>query len=279
MLELGDWKSKGLFCITLIVLGLFIFFPVFWMVSTSFKPSAEIFQVAPSVLPLQPTIMHYLKAFTQANIGTYLKNSLITAGCSSLVTTWLAAYAAYSLAIYGYKGRKTLMYCLLAGQMFPWAVILITIYPMMNAWHMTDTYYALILSYIIFALPAGIYILHGYFKRLPRELIESARVDGAGELRILHTIALPLSWPVLITVALYAFMWAWNDLLYAMTLTTSTHMRTLGPGLMLTYLGEFRDDWGGAMAASALSSLPIVVTFMSLQRYFIRGLTSGAVKG
>ena len=121
-------------------------------------------------------------------------------------------------------------------------------------------------------------MLYSYFVNVPTEIIEAARADGAGELYILHHIVLPLALPALVTVGLYAFMWAWNDLLFSLTLVTQAELRTVGPGLLLGYLGEGRSDWGGAMAASMVSSLPVVIGFSLLQRFFIQGLTAGAVK-
>jgi multiple sugar transport system permease protein len=121
-------------------------------------------------------------------------------------------------------------------------------------------------------------MLYSYFVNIPTEIIEAARADGAGELYILHRIVLPLAMPALVTVGLYSFMWAWNDLLFSLTLITQPDLRTVGPGLLLNYIGESRSDWGGAMAASIVSSLPVVIGFAFLQRFFIQGLTAGAVK-
>lgn len=278
MLQLNDLPSKIIFFVFFVVMAMFLFFPMLWMLSTSFKPPGEIFLRIPTVLPANPTWQNYISALTDANIPVYLRNSLITAGGSSLLTTFLAAYAAFSFAKYRYMGRRPMMYFLLSAQTFPFAVLLITIYPMLNAWGLTNTYPGLMLAYIVFALPAGTYMLFSYFVQLPAELIEAARVDGASDLRIIHTIIFPLALPGLITVGLYAFMGAWNDLLYSLTLLTASEMRTIGPGLLLTYMGELSDDWGGAMAASIICSLPVITIFSFLQRYFIQGITAGGVK-
>ena len=171
------------------------------------------------------------------------------------------------------------MLLLIAAQMFPFAVLLITLYPMLKAAGLLNTLTGLTLSYIVFALPSGIYILFTFFVQSPDELIESARMDGAGELAILRRIILPLALPGLIAVAVYSFMWAWNDLFYSLTIISSKDLRTVGPGLMLEFFGEMQQDWGAAMAASFLASAPVVLLFVFLQRYFIQGLTAGAVKG
>lgn len=279
MFELhGRWAKASVF-IAAAVLCLFIFAPILWMLSTALKPPSEALQQMPSLIPIHPTLTNFSDAVTQGSLGLYVGNSVITAGCSALISTWLGSYAAYGLAKYRYRGSRVLMYVFLTGQMFPFAMLLITLYPMLQAWHLTNTYLGLILSYVVFSLPATIYIMHSYFSKIPMELIEAARVDGCSEMRTLHSIVLPISGAGLIAVALFAFMWGWNDLLFSLTLVTSEQLRMLGPGLLTSYLGQFRDNWGGIMAASLLASLPIVILFGLLQRYFIQGLMAGAVKG
>ncbi len=202
----------------------------------------------------------------------------ITAGGGALLTVVLGTYAAYGFAKFRYRGRKPLMFLMLSAQMFPFAVLLISLYPLLQRLGLLDTRIGLVIAYIVLALPSGTYMLYSYFVNIPSEIIEAARADGAGELFILHRIVLPLAMPALVTVGLYSFMWAWNDLLFSLTLITSADKRTVGPGLLLTHLGESRNDWGAAMAASIVSSLPVVVAFGFLQRFFIKGLTAGAVK-
>jgi len=170
------------------------------------------------------------------------------------------------------------MFLMLSAQMFPFAMMLISLYPMLQWAGLLNTHAGLIIAYIILALPSGTYMLYSYFVNIPTEIIEAARADGAGELFILHRIVLPLAMPALVTVGLYSFMWAWNDLLFSLTLITKPELRTVGPGLLLNYIGESKSDWGGAMAASIVSSLPVVIGFAFLQRFFIQGLTAGAVK-
>jgi multiple sugar transport system permease protein len=187
----------------------------------------------------------------------------------------------YWLAISAFKGNAELyrlVLMLLSAQVFPFGLLLISLYPMLTDLGLVDTRLGLLLSYIVFALPVSTYMLYSYFSQVPSELIEAARADGASELRIFHTIILPVSVPAVVTVFLYGFMWSWNDLLYAMTLIVSEDKRTVGPGLLLSYLNEVNADWGGAMAASLIASAPIVVAFAFLQRWFIQGVTAGSVK-
>jgi len=263
--------------ITILLIG-FLFFPVYWMIATALKPNNQIFVQFPSLVPAEPIIANFWRALSQSNLLGYLTNSLVTAGGSSLITTTLAALAAYGFAKYRFSGRFVMMNFMIAAQMFPFAVILISLYPMMQAAGLLDTLLGLTIAYVVFALPPAIYILFSFYSRLPNELIEAARIDGASELTILRKVVLPLSRPALISVAVYSFTWAWNDLLYSLTLVTSDNLRTIGPGLLLTFFGEMQQDWGGAMAAAIMASLPAVIIFAFLQRFFVAGLTSGAVK-
>ena len=279
MLDLSSLRARIVFAATFGVLAAFLGFPVFWMLSTAFKPASEIFVRFPTLLPAAPTLNNLRGALSSGDLPLWLGNSLLTAGGAALLTTALATLAAHSFARFRYPGRRALMAVMISAQMFPFAVLLISLYPLLQWAGLLDTRLGLTLAYIVFALPAGTYMLFSYFLALPEELVEAARVDGACELTILLRVVLPLSIPGLVTVALYAFMWAWNDLLYAMTLITTPGLRTVGPGLLMSQLGEMRQDWGAAMAASLVASLPVVLAFGLVQRWFIQGITAGAVKG
>lgn len=278
MFDLSSRTAKVVFGLTLLLIGFYLFFPIYWMVTSSLKGNAELYRVIPTWFPQELTLAHYWSAIAESKLLTYLANSLITSGSSATINTLLALYAGYSFAKYRYFGRQPVMLFMLSAQMFPFGLLLISLYPTMSNLGLLDTRPGLILSYIVFALPVSTYMLYSYFSQVPDELIDAARADGASDLRIFHTIVIPISIPPIVTVFLYSFMWSWNDLLYSMTLITSEDKRTIGPGLLLTYLNEVNSDWGGAMAASLVASAPIVIAFMFLQRYFIQGVTAGAVK-
>ncbi len=278
MFDLRSRTAKLVFASVALSIGLFLFFPIYWLVTSSFKPDEELYRVIPSIFPESFTLKNFTTAIFRGDLPLQLQNSLINSTSAALLNTWLALYAGYSFAKYRYMGRRFVMAFLIAAQMFPFGLLLITIYPTMVTLGLLDTRIGLIISYIVFALPVSTYMLYSYFCQVPDPLIEAARADGASDLRILHQIVVPISVPAIITVFLYSFMWSWNDLLYSMTLTVSRELRTVGPGLLLNYLNETNSDWGGAMAASLLASLPIVIAFMFLQRLFIQGVTAGAVK-
>lgn len=278
MLKLLTWRARILFWGIFLLLAAFLFLPLLWMGVTSIKPENEVFVRLPTLLPKAATWVNYTNLFSRSDMVDQLRNSLITAGGGALLTVVLATYAAYSFAKFRYRGRKPLMFLMLSAQMFPFTMMLISLYPLLQWAGLLNTHLGLIIAYIILALPSGTYMLYSYFVNIPTEIIEAARADGAGELFILHRIVLPLAMPALVTVGLYSFMWAWNDLLFSLTLITKPELRTVGPGLLLNYIGESKNDWGGAMAASIVSSLPVVIGFAFLQRFFIQGLTAGAVK-
>lgn len=278
MLDLSSRSAKVVFLTVALLIGFFLFFPVYWLVSSSLKADAELYRITPSLWPETLSLEHYRKALFDSDLPRQLGNSLFVSIGSALMNTAMAIYAGYSFAKYRYFGRRPVMLFMLSAQMFPFGLLLITLYPLFTNWGLLDTRLGLMLSYIVFALPVATYMLYSYFNQVPNELIEAARSDGASDLRILHTIVLPISMPPIITVFLYSFMWSWNDLLYSLTLIVSEDKRTIGPGLLLGYLNDSRSDWGGAMAGSLIASLPVIAGFIALQRYFIQGVTAGAVK-
>lgn len=268
---------KAFFWISLILIGAFVFLPLLWMINTALKPTDLTFSSYFFTGPL--TLDNISHIITDAKIMNYLKNSLMVSFGSSFAATAVAALAGYSFSKFRYKGRKFVMGMFMMSQAFPQAILLLAIYNMMNKAGLLGSYWALIISYVVFTLPVGTWTLKSYFDQLPDSLIESAKLDGAGHLRIMLQIVFPLVVPGMVSIAIYGFVWSWNDLLYSMTLVTDTARRTLASGLVMTFLGEASTNWGLMMAASIVSAIPVTIIFVFLQRYFIQGLTSGAVKG
>lgn len=280
--KLFDNKSKGFkvfFILSMLVVGLFVLFPLYWIIITALKPATEAFNVNPSFFPKHITLENFKQVITDKRILTYLKNSLFVSFTSSFITTVLCIYAGYSFSKFRYRGRNSFMLLVMTAQMFPFAVLLLTIYTVMRRLNLLDNYISLILSFVTFTLPMGTLTLKSYFDEIPDSLIESGSIDGASRFTIMHKIIFPLVVPGVISTAIYGFVWSWNDLLYSLTLVTSASKRTLAPGLSLTYMGEFQNNWSNMMAASIFVSIPVALIFIFLQRYFIQGITSGSVKG
>lgn len=257
---------------------LFAFFPIYWMLATSLRPNSEVFAFPPSLLPKQWTLEHYRNFIQNPQLLRYLINSLLVATVTSLGSLIISTYAAYSFAKFRYTGRRALMFLILSAQMFPQALLLISLYLMFAELKLLDSYLALILSFTTFTLPLCTWMLKGYFDHIPNEMIEAAKVDGASQLQIIHLVLLPVVRPALVATGIFAFMRGWNDFIYALTLVGKAK-QTLPPGLVLTYIGEFQSQWADMMAASLFVSLPLVIAFIIFQKQIVSGLTAGAVKG
>ena len=268
---------RAFFWIFIILIGGFVFLPLLWMINTALKPSADTFTL--DFFTGTKTLENIIRIVTDEKIMGYLKNSLIVSFGSSAMATAVCAMAAYSFSKFRYTGRKFIMGLFMMSQAFPQAILLLSIYLLMQKLGLLGSYWALLISYVVFTLPVGTWTLKSYFDQLPDSLIESAKIDGAGNLKIMLQIVFPITVPGMISIAIYGFVWSWNDLLYSMTLVTDTAKRTLASGLVMTFLGEASTNWGYMMAASIVAAIPVTIIFVFLQRYFIQGLTSGAVKG
>ena len=273
-----DRLNKVWLYLGLAVSMVFAFFPVYWMFVTSIKPEEDVFAFPPSFIPTRVTAVHYQNFFQNPELLRYLSNSLIIATVTMLSSLLIASYAAYSFSKFRYRGRRSVMFLTLSAQMFPQALLLITLYLMFSQLNLLDTYLVLILAFTTFTLPLCTWMLKGYFDNVPSELIEAAKVDGATQWQIIHRIILPVARPALVATGIFAFMRGWNDFIYALTLV-GRDKQTLPPGLVLTYIGEFQANWADMMAASLIVSLPLIIVFILFQRHIIGGLTAGAVKG
>ncbi|MHC1771746.1 MAG: carbohydrate ABC transporter permease [Flexilinea sp.] len=262
--------------ISLILIGFFVFFPLLWMLNTALKPSTEAFTLS---FFQTFTLENFKNILSDRQMMNYMKNSLIVSLISSLFATFVSSLAGYSFSKFRYRGRKFFMIMIMMSQAFPHVILLLTIYLVMKKFGLLDNYISLVLSYVTFTLPLGTWTLKAYFDQIPNELLEAAKIDGANALTIMRRVIFPLAVPGIISIAIYGFVWSWNDLLYSLTLITTASKRTLAPGLIMTYMGEFQSNWTNMMAASIIVSIPVTLMFIFLQKYFIQGMTSGAVKG
>jgi multiple sugar transport system permease protein len=264
--------------VAVVVFGAFALLPVYWLLATSLSPQDQVFQYPPRIFPSTVTFEHYADLADDPDLFRYLVNSVIVSVVTAVLSVLVSAYMGYSFSKFRYRGRRSLMYLVLSSQMFPQALLLVTLYAVFSAYGLLNSYAALILSFTTFTLPLCVWMLKGFFDTIPDELIESARVDGASRLRIIHSIVLPLSAPGLVAAGLFAFVRGWNDFIFALTLA-GPDKQTLPPGLVNTFVGEAQTAWPQLMAASLVVSLPVVIGFIVLQRYLVGGLTAGAVKG
>lgn len=253
-------------------------FPYYWMVASAFKPRNEILRMPPTWFPQAPTLENFGEVLFNTPFLRYFVNSLRVGVSAALLGLLLASLGSYALARIAFRGRSLLSMFVLFTQMFPLAVLIV---PMFILWRRTgllNTHLALIISYVAITLPPGLWLLRAYYSSIPLEIEDAARVDGCTSFALFWRIILPLAVPGLVSVFLYTVVVCWQEYLFAITLVSDDDLRTL-PLVLNTFFGERATNWGGAMAAAVLMSLPVAVVFLGLQRYFLAGLTAGSVKG
>ncbi|MFG2137741.1 carbohydrate ABC transporter permease [Streptomyces sp. NPDC048650] len=267
--------------IVLTALAGFVLLPVYVMLSSSLKPLEDIsgsFQWLPSRLTIRP----YLDIWSTVPLARYFTNSLIVAGSATVCSVVIAVFAAYAVSRYRFRGKRVFTVTVLSTQMFPGILFLLPLFLIfVNIGNSTGVALygsrgGLILTYLTFSLPFSIWMLTGYFASVPRELDEAAHVDGCGPLGTLFRVVVPAAAPGIVAVAVYAFMTAWGEVLFASVMTNDT-TRTLSVGLQ-GYATQNDVYWNQVMAASLVVSVPVVAGFLLLQRYLVTGLTAGAVK-
>lgn len=260
------------------LLVLVCLFPFWWMVLSSVKTLRELYTVPPIWWPAAPTWENYRTVLFESNIPRYFLNSIIISVGSTALALVLAIFASYGFARFNFKGKPLLQSFVLVGQLLPTAAIIVPLFVTLRVLNLVNTYWGLILVYMIITLPLSVWMLTSYFKNIPVELEEAAIIDGASRLECLFRITLPLSLPGLASVMVYAFVTTWNEFIFALCFATDSSVKTLPIGLA-EFSTEFNTDWGAVMAASVVMTLPIAILFLSMQRLFVGGLTAGATKG
>jgi multiple sugar transport system permease protein len=266
----------------LVLLLAFAVIPMLWMLSTSLKGQFAALSQPPEWVPSHPTLQQYETLLSPTGtIGPvflrYFLNSMIVSVTTTLLGVLIAIPAAYAFSRFQFPGRDILFFAVLVRNMFPVVVFLIPLFILMRALHLVNTHLSLILTYMTFGLPLSIWLLKGFYDNIPEELERAARIDGASRFKAFWLIIMPLSSPGIIATAIYAFIGAWNEYVYALTFLNSESLLTLPVGLQ-HFFTEFATNWPGLMAAAFIMSVPVVVMFMLLQKQFVRALTEGAVK-
>ena len=251
--------------------------PVVWMLSSSFKQNTDIFASPPELIPSRPTLEAYTSVFTDPVKVRFFINSYFVSLSVTVLTLLVAVLAAFALSRYEFPLKKTLNVIIVSVQAVPPITLLIPYFGLITVLRLYNTYQGLILTYMVFTLPYAIIMMTGYFNTLPRELDEAVKVDGGSSWTALWRVLVPISVPGLVSVGIYTFMIAWNEYLFALTLTKTPDMRTVPIGIQLL-MGQHSYEWNQMMSMSILGSIPILLLFLFFQRYFIGGMTAGAVK-
>ncbi|MCZ4299702.1 MULTISPECIES: carbohydrate ABC transporter permease [Microbacterium] len=263
--------------IGLLIGAVFAAGPVLWMLSSSFKSNTQIFELPPRLVTDTFSFDAYIAIFTNPETMRFFLNSYIVAGSVTILTLIVAIQAAYAFSRFEFRGKRILNVVIVSVQAVPPITLLIPYFGLMVALGLYNSYAGLILTYMVFTLPYAIIMMTGYFNTLPKELDEAVRVDGAGSMTALWRILVPISVPGIVSVGIYTFMIAWNEYLFALTLTRTIDMRTVPIGIQLL-MGQHSYEWNQIMAMSVLGSIPVLILFLFFQRYFISGLTAGSVK-
>jgi multiple sugar transport system permease protein len=257
------------------ICALVIIFPFVWMVLTSLKLESEVVRYPPRLLPQQWTVENYVDIWQRAPMARFFLNSVVFAGGVTIVSLFFDSLAAYGFSRLNFPGRDVLFLFVLIALMLPFQVIFIPLYVTVQGFGLLNSFAGLIIPRATNAF--GIFMLRQFFNGLPRELDDAARIDGAREFYIYSRIILPLSIPALATLAVFHFMYNWNDFLWPLLITKSTDMRTLPAGLAL-FMGEHVVEYGLLMAGATLALIPLFIAFLFAQRYFVQGIAFTGLK-
>jgi len=272
--QLLRWTGNGL----LVVFLVWTLVPFYWMVVTSLKKDKEIYGFEATLIPRHPTLESYRRVFVQTPFVKYLRNSTIISVSTTIASLVLGCLGAYALARLRFPGRALIARGLIFSYLVPPALLFIPLFTVMSTLSLIDTREGLILANLSFTLPFCSWLLLGYFRSVPLELEEAALVDGCSRLSALVRIILPMSLPALAVVAFFSFTQAWNEFLYANVFVNSVEARTITTGLTL-FIVEDVFFWGPMMGAACLATVPPVALYLIFQRWVVKGLTLGAVKG
>lgn len=270
------WSGRGINAF-LVVVTILVLVPIYWILATSIKPTSEILVTPTTFLTASPTLDHFGVALA-GDFRRYLVNSLIAAGGATAVGFILSVPAAWGFAKFAYPGSRGLLSFVVITRVFPPIALALPFFLQFRALGLIDTQIGLIIGYIPIVLPLMIWILTGFFRDFPDELVEAARIDGLGVVGTLFRIVLPLSLPGLGVSVLFGFLVAWNEFVIALTITRTPAAQTMPVGIS-TLITQFQVLWGEMMAVAAIYLLPVLAVTVMTQRGLVRGLMAGSTKG
>jgi len=267
--------QKILTYVLLIAFSALWLFPVLWIFLSSFKNNTELYQFPPTFLPQQFTLEHFINAFEKGNFGKYFLNSAIVAITSTILLLLINSMAGYALAKFKFKGGTFILLAFISTLMIPLEVIMIPIFKVLSFLGLYNTLLALIIPPA--ATPTGVFMLRQYLLTIPNELLEAARIDGAGEWKIYWRIILPLCQPILAALAIFSFMWRWDDFLWPLIAISDPSKYTVQLALS-NFIGEFNVDWGSLLAMSVITMIPVLIVFLIFQKHLVNSMATSGMK-
>ena len=276
----AGWRlSRGVSAWVIGVIVVFLFLlPLIWIFTTAFKPSTELFAIPPKLLPSAPTVANFAAVFTNGDILHMFGNSLLVGLLATLISLLLGLPAAFGFARHRYRFSGVVLGAVLVTRMFPPVALALPFFLELRQVGLLNSPAGLVIAYIPIVLPLVIWMLEGFFREFPEELLEAARLDGLNTIQLLLRIVLPLSRPAVAVAALFGFLSAWNEFVIALTLTSTPRAETMPVGIA-SYVTQFQTLWGQMTAASVLYLVPVLIATLLAQRHIISGLMSGATKG
>lgn len=253
-------------------------FPFLWMVSNAFKENVFVIEYPPQLIPDNPSVGNFIRAWTSNNFQLYFSNSAFVAITSTIFTVLFSAMVAYAFARFKFPLKELLFYIILLVLMVPDLVTIIPKFILVKDLGLRNSLWGLILVYVAGSIPLNTFLLRGFFEQIPHELEEAMLIDGAGYFDIFFRLALPLASPALATVTIFSFMGNWDEFIWALTAIDDPLKRTL-PIAIYSFQGQHGTEWGLVFAAMIIALIPSLIVFLSMQKYFVKGLTTGAMKG
>ena len=252
--------------------------PFVYLLSTSFKPQAYVLTIPPEFIPNPATTANYEQVLTSYNFGLYFLNSTIVAVISTVLSVLISSMMAFAFARFEFRGREVIFRVLLIGLIVPAMMLIVPQFVLAKQLHLLDSLVGLIVFYVAGTLALNTFLLRGFFEAIPAELDQAMQIDGASAWSRYWRLAIPLAKPALATATIFTFLANWDEFAWALTIITDQNKLTLPVAIQL-FQGQNTTQWGLVFAASAIAIIPVIIVFLVFQRYFVQGLTAGAVKG
>lgn len=270
--------TKAALIVALVLGAIYAGFPVVWMIASSFKSNTEVFAYPPQLITESFSAMAYQVVLTNPEKVRFFINSYLISILVTIFTLVVGILAGYSFSRYTFRFKRPLNMLIISVQAVPPITLLIPYFSLIVTLKLHNTYAALVLTYMVFTLPYAILMMTGYFNTLPKELDEAVMMDGGSRVVALWRVLVPIALPGIVATGIYTFMQAWNEFLFALTLTKTMDMRTVPVGIQML-MGQHSYEWNEMMAMSVLGCLPVLLLYLFFQRYFLAGMTAGSVKG
>ena len=275
MMVMKSWVKVIIYSMLSIAAVLWLL-PVLWVVISALKTNSDLYSFPPKLWPQPVTFEHFKEAFRKGDFGLYFMNSTIVTLSSTVLLLLINSMAGFALAKYRFRGSSIILIGFISTLMIPIEVIMIPIFKVLSALGMYNSLLAIIIPPA--ATPTGVFLMRQYLLSVPDELMEAARMDGAGEWRIYWSIILPIAKPILAVLAIFSFMWRWDDFVWPLIAISDPSKYTIQLALS-NFIGEYNVDWGSLLAMSVITMLPVLIVFMVFQRYFVSGMITSGMKG